>query len=628
MKYMYVHGVGFHEKPGDLAKWVPAWSGAIQQAGREIGIDLPIHDPLGADGCPSPQDDPGVLYYEDIVASHPNPSGAAYLKAVAQLLASGISTTVSGWFGRDRELAMRGGELPWKARQVAAWVLNDELRRDLRTRVVAEIEQKQPEVIIAHSYGGLILYDACLFAKRDLLDGIWLVTIGTQIGNPLLRRELGGRQEGLRCKHWFNLFNPEDPVFVSNMDHIRADNYTNIVTRHAHGHDGTGYLGFRKTAEEVWRPLSLGDRWVTENRRSRKLFQRVVPTSGRRALLVGIDRYADPRVPDLAGCVNDTYLLSAALQESGFKPHEIRLLHNERATRDGLLDQLDWLLEGVEGGEERVFAFSGHGDQCPAMDLNGEPDQLDEILVTHDYDFEADSGIRDNDLFAWYANLPYEARLMMILDCCHSGGAYRDGGPLVRSVSVPSDIAHQSLRWREKTQMWEQRGLEAINEDLLPSSGRSKQAKQRDQQLRSLWYGNSGATRRIGRASQLRDLAHERYDAMLRDLNRTAQAAKTNGEPISPAFGPFLPLIYMACGENQKACEYLHGSVSYGAFTYSLVQALRDQRVAGRKPSYESLVKLSTRKLIDIGYEQRPSVLGPYPLLKAKVLSKDNARVR
>lgn len=606
MRFLYIHGVGFHEKPSVLKEWVPHWSGAIQESANAIGVSLPMYDPLGSDHLPSPPDDPGVLYYEDIIHDHPEPSGAEYLRVVAQLLASYASTKVGEVFGTR---GLVPDELKWKARQVAAWVIDDKLRADLRKRVISEIETKKPEVIIAHSYGGLILYDTLLFERPDLIAKTWLVTMGTQIGNPLLRREFGGRQESVACKHWFNLYNPRDPVFVETMAHIRGSNYTQVVTRHPYGHSGIGYLGFDETAQHVWRPISLGTPWVREKTRSRKLFRRASPVPKRRALLVGLDKYADPRIPPLAGCVNDTYLLSAALQEQKFEPHEIRLLHNERATRDGIVERLDWLLEDVEAGGERILAFSGHGDQVPVYDLNGEPDHLDEVLVTYDYDFEEGSGLRDDDLYRWYANLPYETRLLILLDCCHSGGTVRDNGPLVRSVQAPPDIAHRHLKWVESEQMWEQRSLPPLNPDLLST----KRASKKKTEEFTLYYGSSGASRRIGRASVLRDLPAKRYDKIRKELERV------DDKSGSRHLGPYLPLIFMACQEEEKACEYVHGSVNYGAFTYALVQALRDQRTGKEPATYSDLVELATKKLEKLKFPQKPAILGAPPHLKEPI---------
>ena len=75
--------------------------------------------------------------------------------------------------------------------------------------------------------------------------------------------------------------------------------------------------------------------------------------------------------------------------------------------------------------------------------------------------------------------------------------------------------------------------------------------------------------------------------------------------------GPYLPMIATASGEDQKAGEYVHGSVSYGAFTFAMVQALRDATRAARKrpPTYGRLVAAASRKLERLGYDQVPQLL-------------------
>ncbi len=59
--------------------------------------------------------------------------------------------------------------------------------------------------------------------------------------------------------------------------------------------------------------------------------------------------------------------MSSVLQESGFKPDEIRVVLNERATAQGIMERLHWLLEGVRDGDERMLFYSGHGAQIPQI---------------------------------------------------------------------------------------------------------------------------------------------------------------------------------------------------------------------------------------------------------------------
>ncbi len=606
MKTLFVHGVGFHETTDALAAWPADWKRAIEESSQAAGAPLAIDDPLGADGRPGGGDDLGILYYEDVIRSHPAPSGGDYLAAVGSLLRSYLETTVGGWFRRERGFAF-DDDLLWKARQIAAWVVDDDLRRALRDRLVEKIRTEDPALVVAHSFGGLIAYDACLFGDAGLMENRFFVTLGTQIGNPLLRREFGGRQIPVRARHWFNLHNPKDPVFVAPLDHIRSDDFTHVEVRHAGGHDPAGYLGHATTAANVWKPIHLGKTWTKAMRGIRPLRHRPKTGGNRRALLIGIDDYAHPAIQPLGGCVNDTYLLSAVLQEAGVEPGEIHMLHNGRATREAILSEFEWLLADVEPGDHRFFSFSGHGHQLPSVNAAGEADELDEILTTHDYEFDAGGGLRDKDLQRLYADLPVDSHFIMFLDCCHSGGMSRNGGPLVRAVTGPPDLEHRCIRWNARAQMWEQyglRGSKGINPEFLKPP-RTKSGRTDADEERALYYGQFGDVRRIGRATQLRDLPYQRYDSVRERI------AKLNPGHAQASLGPYLPMIFMACREDERACEYVHGSVSYGAFTYAMVQALRDALPGKppRPPTYGSLVKAAKKKLELLGYSQQPSLL-------------------
>lgn len=634
---MFVHGIGFHEEPVALQTWVGAWSDAIKNSSKAAGFTLEFDDPLGVDGRPdSDEKDPGILYYEKLVRDHGDLNAAEYLAAVGGLLKDWITTEVGGVFGRDRDLFGIGipEEVKWKAREVAVWAYDDKMRAALRKKVVAEITAKKPDVVIAHSYGGLITYDACIFEKPDLLKDRYFVTIGTQIGHPVLRQEYGGRQIPVQAKHWFNLYNPGDKVFVKSLEHIKAPNFTNLRVAHPNGHDGASYLGHEVAATQVWRVIrqgmetaGTGSRSLNLGALSRTLTEEEKPTRVRhRALLIGIDEYASVEVPPLKGCVNDTFQLSAALQEfSGFDPKAIRMLHNRRATKDNILAQLQWLLADVEPGDHRFFSFSGHGHRLASYDAAGFANEMEEILVTHEYDFTSTTGLRDRDFQDLYAYLDKRAHFLIFLDCCHAGGVTRDGGPAVRSFVGPSDVEHEYKRWNSKVRMWEQEGLagkKGLNESFLPKAaeynrhthGRKKTQQELDAEL-SLWYGTAKDTRRIGRATPLRDLPHKAYDAI------TARLRKLHGEV--DVSGPYLPTVFMACGEAQKASEYVHGSVSYGAYTYAMTLALSEMKGG----SFNDLHGAASRKLAELGYSQTPEILGnPQQLNAEGVVARSGQR--
>lgn len=540
MKIMFVHGIGLHEEPRVLKEWVEAWSSAIRSSCGQAGVALDFVDPFGSDRQPgTPADDRGILYYEELIRDHPAPAAKDYLMAVGSLLKSYLATKVEDFFTRERGMFdFIDDEMRWKAREVAVWAHDDALRTKLRRRVVREIRDKNPDVVVAHSYGGLITYDACLFEDADLMKDRYYVTLGTQIGNPLLRREFGGRQLPVNAKHWFNLYNPRDPVFVVPLDHIQAANFTHLEVRHDQGHDGAAYLGHPLVADRVWRAISQGARWMerTLELRQAPLTRTIKERMPHRALLVGVDAYASTEVPPLKGCVNDTYQLSEALQESGIEPKAIRMLHNHRATRENLVSHLKWLLEDAQPGDHRFFSFSGHGHRMASYNIEGEPDEMEEILVTHDYAFTQTTGLRDRDFQDIYANLPSGVHFLIFLDCCHSGGVTRSGGPLERSFSGPSDVEHEYMRWNAKLKMWEQMGLagkKGLNPRFYPSNYKDKSFREKEH---ALYYGQSGDMRRIGRATQLRDVPHNKFDKItsrLRDLH-----------PGGEVSGPYLPLVF------------------------------------------------------------------------------------
>jgi hypothetical protein len=80
----------------------------------------------------------------------------------------------------------------------------------------------------------------------------------------------------------------------------------------------------------------------------------------------------------------------------------------------------------------------------------------------------------------------------------------------------------------------------------------------------------------------------------------------------------YLPTLLEACGEGQVSYEYRHGSVSYGAFTYSLAKNLR----AHRKATFTQLIDRTRQSLKALGFDQRPELVGPTAVLKSPVARK------
>lgn len=177
------------------------------------------------------------------------------------------------------------------------------------------------------------------------------------------------------------------------------------------------------------------------------------------ALLVGINRYASPTVPDLAGCENDVLALRTLLQEHfGVTDDALAVLLNEAATceairtafREHLLAPLQtWAADhqpGQNASEQPavLFYFSGHGSEAPVSD---KASGLDQTLVPHDSRTDGKYDIRDRELRLWLADVSqYTTNVTVILDCCHSGSGTRLDKKQITDVrACPPDEREQPL---------------------------------------------------------------------------------------------------------------------------------------------------------------------------------------
>lgn len=171
----------------------------------------------------------------------------------------------------------------------------------------------------------------------------------------------------------------------------------------------------------------------------------------RYALLVGIDKYS--YAPwNLFGCKNDVmdmYKLLADVYK--FPLDNIRVVVDERATKEGILSRLEWLVSSMSEGSVGVFYYSGHGTRI--RDRDGDEsllDYMDECLVPHDA--YPDNFLIDDEIADVLSKLNPAASLYVIFDCCYSGTATRS--PVLASsafveLSEEVDISDYAIRYIE-----------------------------------------------------------------------------------------------------------------------------------------------------------------------------------
>ncbi|MFJ3669118.1 caspase domain-containing protein [Streptomyces sp. NPDC090106] len=143
------------------------------------------------------------------------------------------------------------------------------------------------------------------------------------------------------------------------------------------------------------------------------------------ALLVGIDDY--PRGA-LRGCVNDIRAVRRWLRSRSVPPVDVRTLYDGQATREAVLEGLRGHLGRAGAGDTALFWFCGHGTRRP----DGDPRSASgwsEALVCHDSPLPGGQPLlRDGELGALLDGIAARGtHVVAVLDCCHAGGATREG---------------------------------------------------------------------------------------------------------------------------------------------------------------------------------------------------------
>ncbi|MBN4071892.1 caspase family protein [bacterium AH-315-F18] len=137
------------------------------------------------------------------------------------------------------------------------------------------------------------------------------------------------------------------------------------------------------------------------------------------ALIVGINKYKDPSIPDLRFAENDARAMAAFLREEtgGLvqKPEDVRLLLGPKADQRQILWEFEDHLEARATNKDDivVFFFAGHGFN--------EGD--DYYLAAHDTERRrlGPSAVERDQIQKYWGKIRAETKLF-IADACHAGG--------------------------------------------------------------------------------------------------------------------------------------------------------------------------------------------------------------
>jgi metacaspase-1 len=168
----------------------------------------------------------------------------------------------------------------------------------------------------------------------------------------------------------------------------------------------------------------------------------------------------------------------------------------------------------------------------------------------------------------------------------------------VRGPNPPDDIRHRMLKWNRERELWEP--CQLAEERELPRFLEDTKA----------YTGKSGASNRILRGVPLRALAK---DKETRDMRETEHGHK----------GPYLPLIFEACGEDQYAYEYRrrrHRVWRVYLFHYENAFDLGHEHAGTRRKwkfTFQDLV-ISVAEVMKPYYNQQPQLVGQKPGAKPR----------
>lgn len=182
------------------------------------------------------------------------------------------------------------------------------------------------------------------------------------------------------------------------------------------------------------------------------------------ALVVGVSKFKNPRWNLLYPAKDARDLASYLVKEGNFATDHVKLLTDERATRENILTELGsrWLPNNVKPGDIVLVYFATHAT-ASSMDAARK-----NFLVAFDTDplNAFATGIEMQDLARTIKRRLNTDRIVIVLDTCHSGSAdpgakgletpkgygfedlVQGTGQMVIASASEDQIAHDSLRYK------------------------------------------------------------------------------------------------------------------------------------------------------------------------------------
>lgn len=143
-------------------------------------------------------------------------------------------------------------------------------------------------------------------------------------------------------------------------------------------------------------------------------------------IFIGVNKYKDPSIRDLAGARNDARALGALFEDTlGIA---CQIITDEQATLINISNALNDLLSAASSLDTVILYYSGHGSQ-------------DHRITAYDTELSSlDSTTISMETIANFFSHSMAKNILCILDCCFAGGApakVLENSPIARSIGNP-----------------------------------------------------------------------------------------------------------------------------------------------------------------------------------------------
>jgi hypothetical protein len=148
-------------------------------------------------------------------------------------------------------------------------------------------------------------------------------------------------------------------------------------------------------------------------------------------LLIGIDKYTDPNIPDLENPVKDAEKLSRTLTgKFTFNPENVKVLRNPK--RGEIIDELDQLRRKITPEDNLLIFYAGHGywDQDGGIGY----------WLPSDATRESTADWFPNSTLVDYIQAIHSKHTLLITDACFAGSIFK-----ARSVSMEKEIVYETI---------------------------------------------------------------------------------------------------------------------------------------------------------------------------------------